>query len=305
MQKLELYKGLNLKTEDEVFEYIIKNLKNTICSFDFFVDFEKVLRHVKDIEIELNMLDYLIGKQDIQKELYTLITKYPNVVRTIPILIATRESRFKIVLNVDSKIKDKIYSFENKKEYTEEDKKEIIEFVEKSGVLELFKNNQIKSVIDYVFGVEVGLDSNARKNRTGKLMEKLIEVFIKDLCLKNGYKYLIQANSNKIEKEFNKKIVVDKSDRQFDFAILNKDKLYVIETNFYNAGGSKLKSVAGEFRAVDNFMKNSNKDVTFMWITDGIGWNTAKRPLREAFESIDNILTIQMIEDGILEQIIK
>lgn len=305
MQKLEAYKNLNLNTENDVFEYMIRNLKETIATASYFVDFEKAKRYVKDIEIELNLLDYLIGKENVQKELYTLITKYPNVVKTLPILIAKREHVIKVLVTDDNKIKDKIYSFLEKQRYTEQEKNEIVEFCDKSGLLDMFKSKQIKSVIDYVLGVEVGLDSNARKNRTGKLMEKLIETFIKELCEKHGYKYLIQANSHKIQKEFNIKVNVDKSDRQFDFVILKDNKLYVIETNFYTGGGSKLKSVAGEFRAVDSFMKTSNQDVTFMWITDGIGWNTAKRPLREAFNSIDHVLNIQLIEDGIFEQIIK
>ena len=305
MQKLELYKGLNLKTEDEVFDYMLDKLKETIASYKYYTDFEKVLKNVKHIEIELNMLDYLIGKENVEEELYKLISKYPQVVSAFPILIAVRSKEIKVTIKNNNIVEILVYNFKKKKEYSENEKKEIIHFLSECGLLELFKSKQIKSVLDYVIGIEVGLDTNARKNRTGKIMENITEYFIKNLCEKYGYRYIAQANSIKIEKEFGKKIIVDKSDRQFDFAILSQDKLYVIETNFFNSNGSKLKSVCGEFKSVNIFMKEKNIGVEYLWITDGLGWRASKKPLREAYESIDHILTIQMIEDGILEQIIK
>lgn len=300
-----MYKKLGLNTEDEVFNYMIKNFKKTIATPNYFVDFEKVKKHVKDIEIELNLLNYLVGKENVQKELYRLITKYPKVVKTLPILIAKRQCEIRVLITADNTIKDEIYNFTNKSEYTEQDKYEIVEFFDQSGLLDMFGNKQIKSVVDYVLGVESGLDSHARKNRTGYTMEALIENFIKTMCNKYGYKYITQANSNKIQREFNKEISVDKSDRTFDFVLLKNNKLYIIETNFYGSQGSKLKATAGEYRVIDSFMKKFNRDVTYMWITDGAGWNTATKPLREAFNSLDYVLNIKLIEDGIFEQILK
>lgn len=42
----------------------------------------------------------------------------------------------------------------------------------------------------------------------------------------------------------------------------------------------------------------------FIWITDGIGWNSTKLPLLETFNHIDYILNLDMVLKGILEDII-
>ncbi len=78
--------------------------------------------------------------------------------------------------------------------------------------------------------------------------------------------------------------------------------LYLIEVNYYSGGGSKLKSVAGEFSSLYTLTKS---DIThFIWITDGEGWLTAKRPLRETFDHIDYVMNIDMIKQGLLKEIL-
>lgn len=153
-------------------------------------------------------------------------------------------------------------------------------------------------------GVEVGLDSNARKNRSGVSMEKITELIIKDICTKNAYRYIAQATSSKIRAQLGIEIVVDKSERSFDYAVDTGRKLYLIETNYYGGGGSKLKAVAGEFTTLFNFTKIATPQHGFIWITDGKGWETTVKPLKEAFEKIDYILNLDMIENGIFEDIL-
>ena len=173
----------------------------------------------------------------------------------------------------------------------------------KTGLQNLFQKDGVKNLVDYVYGVEVGLDSNGRKNRGGTLMEKIVEKFIVEFCEEKGFEYLSQATPKKIEEKWGKIVKVNKSARSFDFAVYNKEKddLKLFETNFYNGGGSKLKAVCGEFKSLQNELRKQNID--FVWITDGQGWHTAKRPLEETFNHNDFVFNLSMLENNILDEI--
>lgn len=170
-------------------------------------------------------------------------------------------------------------------------------------MINLFKKDGIKNLVDYVIGVEVGLDSNGRKNRGGALMEKIVESYIKKLCVENGFKYLSQARSTEIKTKWGIEVKVDKSERSFDFAVYNSKnkKIKLIEINFYNGGGSKLKAVCGEFK--DLYRELKKQDIDFIWITDGLGWNTTKRPLEETYNNNDYVFNLSMLEEGILSKL--
>ncbi|HOM74341.1 MAG TPA: type II restriction endonuclease [Fervidobacterium sp.] len=299
-------KEINCSQPDEVFEYLISHMKETIRGWDFFVAWDKVLNNVKRIEITLNILNYLVGKKNVKDEFKILVKEYPEVVETLPILLALREKNVKVLEPLEGKVFDyKEYKFYKKYEYTTEEIESLTEFAEKSGLLKVFEDKNIKSVEDYVLGVEVGLDSNSRKNRTGFHMEMIVELLIKKLCSTHNYRYIAQATSHKIFEEFGYQVSVDKSERSFDFALDNGQKLYLIETNYFNVGGSKLKSVAGEFANLFDFIREKTPEHGFIWITDGIGWKKSKKPLREAFDKVDYILNLDMVENGILEEIIS
>jgi type II restriction enzyme len=148
-----------------------------------------------------------------------------------------------------------------------------------------------------MIGVEAGLDSNARKNRGGDAMENIVEVFVDDVCQKHRFEYLKEANADKIRKKWGYNVPVDKSSRRYDFAINNQKELFLIETNFYGGGGSKLKSTAGEYRNLFNVLNGQYK---FIWITDGLGWRVTARPLRETFDNNDFVLNLSVLEKNIL-----
>lgn len=298
MRYIEIYKNMRLDNKENVFKYLIDNLKCTIRTYDFFVAWDKVLDNVSDVEIGLNILNSLIGKNDIIARLRLIIREYPKVVPIIPLLIAVRDKKIKIA-DSDGDVE---YVFNGKSSYTNEEIDRIIVFMEMSGLIKFIQNESIKNLVDYAIGVEVGLDTNARKNRSGIVMERLIELHIKKLCKKYDLEYLTQANAAIIKEKFGKIINIDKNNRQFDFVIHSKNKIYLIEVNYYGSGGSKLKAVSGEFSNLSTLVKN--KDTGFIWITDGQGWLTAKKPLEEAFNIIDYVINIKMIEDGILEEII-
>jgi len=291
---------------DEVFKYLLDHMKETIRSWDFFVAWEKVMNRVESIEVVLNILNYLVGKKNIREEFKILICRYPEIAEVLPILLALREKSVKVLEPLENNVFNyKEFTFLKKKKYSPEEIEMLAEFAEKTGLLAMFEQKNIKSVVDYIIGVEVGLDTNARKNRSGTAMEMITELFIKKICAKNKYRYISQATAHKIEANLGYKVSVDKSERSFDFAIDNGHKLYLVETNYYGGGGSKLKSVAGEFTSLFNFLNRESKEHGFIWITDGRGWGTTERPLRESFDKVDYILNLDMVQNGILEDIIS
>lgn len=283
------------------FTKFIDTLKNSIKTWDYFVNWEKVFENKDKYEMTLNKLNYLLGKEDLEKEFNSLFKDSPEVVRVLPVLLAVREFNLEI-FDIDTKDTE-IFDFNTEVEYSAENAKRYYEFIHNTGLYKLFREDGIKNLVDYVFGVEVGLDSNGRKNRGGKIMEDIVEIFIKDFCDKNGFEYLSQANSQKIKNEFNKIVEFDKSDRSFDFAIFNPKtgNIKLVETNFYNGGGSKLKAVSGEFKVLYDELKK--QDIDFIWITDGQGWHEVKKPLEETYNHNEYVFNLNMLEKNVLNEL--
>ena len=301
MKMISQYTKLGLHTEAEVFDYFMDNLKDTISSYDYFVAWNKISENISQIEVSLNILNYLIGKSDIENEFRYLIKIHPEIVPVLPILIAARDHKIKIA---DSFRGDIEYSFSRKKEYSDSEIDKIVYFSRQCGLLKIIEDKNVKNLVDYCFGIEVGLDTNARKNRTGKEMEKLVEAYVNLICQKYGLDYISQATASRIKTDFGISIPTTKADKIFDFAINTSSKVYLIEVNYYSTQGSKLKSTASEYiQSFDLIKQNSN--IGFIWITDGLGWEKTKKPLLDTFNSIDYVLNLKMIEDGLLEEIIS
>jgi type II restriction enzyme len=291
---------LKLENEDLLFDKITQSFKEKITRWDYFVNWEKVIVNVQLFEKELNILNYLIGKNNLEKEAFDLLKKYPESIKAIPTLLAVRESVVDIL--IDSKnFKYKYIDF-FQQSYTGEEIKGVVEFLIKTGIGKLIEERQIKNLVDYATGVEVGLDSNGRKNRGGTLMEGLVEEFVSDTCQNLGIQYLAQATSKKIKDHWNIKVIVDKSSRQLDFAINNNGKLFFIECNFYGGGGSKLKSTATEYIEMNRYW--NKQGIEFIWITDGAGWKSTLKPLREYFDKADYLLNLEMLKENTLHTIL-
>jgi type II restriction enzyme len=242
----------------------------------------------------------LIGKEDFEKETFNLIKQYPQVIKAFPTLIAIREKSIDILIETKHFIYKK-YSFD-KKGISDLECTELTEFFLKSGIGEMIKSEKIKNLVDYATGVEVGLDSNGRKNRGGTLMESLVYEFVIETCEKLNLLYMSQATASKIKAKWDIDVQVDKSKRILDFAINNNGKLYFIECNFYGGGGSKLKSTATEYIEMNKYW--NNQDIDFIWVTDGAGWKSTLKPLREYFDKADYLINLELLKNGILEQII-
>ncbi|AKG23604.1 type II restriction endonuclease [Calothrix sp. 336/3] len=294
---------LNCSNDSEVFEYFQTTLTDSITVWNYFVDWQKVLKKFADMEIHLNTLNYLIGKDNIEEEFAKLLEISPQIVSVIPILIACRTATFQILTDYESgKFSYKSFNFQRQTSLSPSEIEDILEFTRKTGLLELFAKKTIKSIPDYVLGIEVGLDTNARKNRGGNTMEVILETLIRDICEQNNLLYISQATSEKIKTAWNIDVEVDKSSRRFDFAVRNQENLYLIEANFYGGGGSKLKATAGEYKTLFDFL--SKQGHKFIWVTDGLGWKTALRPLEETFRYIDYTLNLNMVIRGLLQELI-
>lgn len=301
---MNLLNYYNLSSEERLEEFL-STLSITNRTPEYYVNWEKVNRETKKYELELNTLNYLIGKDDIYIEALDLFTKQPNLLKAIPSLIASRD-RVLDILTIDN---DDNMSFEqlNFKTIDASRIDDYMKFIEQSGLLMFLQHHANRSLVDYVYGVETGLDSNARKNRSGTTMEGILERHISKIAQEQNLEWKAQATAQFIKEKWGVTVPVDKSERRFDVAVYSKEnhKVWLIETNYYGGGGSKLKAVAGEFTELSQFVVKSDDDVEFVWVTDGQGWKTAHLPLAEAFSHITNVFNLEMLREGFLSELFQ
>ena len=267
----------------EQFNLFMSQLRETNATLDFYCDFPKIAKNVADIEISLNILNYLIGKENLREAVEALWNRDKRVFDVMDILIATRKKDDKKYIDNDGSMHS-IHSLFNSVDG-------IMKFIEGTGLDKVFQNKEVKDLVDYVFGVETGLDTNARKNRSGEITETLVARILTNA----GIVYREQVSS----KEFPAIAAVLGADQKvFDFAISAKGKTYLIEVNFYSGGGSKLNEVARSYTDVAPKV-NGVQGFEFVWITDGIGWNSARNKLEEAFTAIPSIYNLTTINEFI------
>ncbi len=281
------------------FSEVIKNLKSTISSYDWYCDFKKVLNNVEKYKFELNIINTLVGSSNIEKDFSNMIFRYPETLNAIPILLAVRHNK-NLVPVLDENVK--IFDFEKQVQSLEE----YCRFMRETGLFYVLENKKIKNVMDYVTGIEVGMDSNARKNRTGTAMENKVESY---LIRVPNIIFHKEMNKDGIKKEFN--IDIDellegnsfKANKRFDFVVKTENTLYLIETNFYSSSGSKLNETARSFKMLGQELKFA-QGIKFIWITDGVGWLTAKSILHETYEALEHLYTIHDLDSNILNKIL-
>jgi len=267
----------------EEFKLFMSQLKETNATLDFYCDFPKIKKNVADVEISLNTLNFLIGKDNLRDAVEALWSRDRRVFDVMDILIATRKKDDKKFIDNEGSMHSVHSLFDSVDG--------VMKFIEGTGLDRVFKNKEIKDLVDYVFGVETGLDTNARKNRSGKITEKLVGRIFGHA----GVSYREQVSS----KEFPKISAVLGADQKvFDFVIKTDSKTYLIEVNFYSGGGSKLNEVARSYTDVAPKV-NGVDGFEFVWITDGIGWNSASNKLEEAFAAIPSIYNLTTIKDFI------
>ena len=274
--------------------------KSSISDYSYYVDFQKVYGKVEWMKVELNILNSLIGSKDIESDFDKLLSKYPEIIKCIPILLAVRENEI-YAIDGDGEF---LYAF-TKPNYTVEQYKV---FMRKTGLFDLISNHIINNLVDYVTGVEVGLDTNGRKNRGGHLMENLVESYIKKAGLIKGETYFKEMNLSQIESKWNLNLSSlsnnGKAKKRFDFVLKANNVVYAIETNFYASSGSKLNETARSYKMLAQESKGI-EGFAFVWFTDGLGWKSARNNLEETFDVMDTIYNIHDLENGIIQSLIK
>ncbi|MCI5788968.1 MAG: type II restriction endonuclease [Acholeplasmatales bacterium] len=278
----------------------LSTMRDSISTWKYYTDFEKVYRNVDAIKIELNILNSLIGSKNIETDFKNILTDYPKTLKVIPILLAKREMEIKI------KDAEKEYLFNFKKmNYTID---EYSKFMRNTGLFDLLENHIINNLVDYIMGVEVGMDTNGRKNRTGEAMEDLVESYLIKYGLVKNKTYFKEMTKTEIEKKFNydlSKISNNgKTEKRFDFVVKIDNRIYAIECNFYGSSGSKLNETARSYKNLALESKQIDEFI-FVWITDGIGWNTAKHNLEETFDVLDTLYNLKDLDEGVLSSLFK
>lgn len=221
--------------------------------------------------------------------------KYPETLECIPLLLAVRSRE----IFIKDEINEYLFKFD-KLVYSIND---YARFMRESGLFDLLQNHIINNLNDYVLGIEVGFDTNGRKNRGGHLMENLVEGYIQRAGFIKNKTYFKEMYLNEIENKWNLNLSSISSNnvstKRFDFVIKTNNKVYIIETNFYASNGSKLNETARSYKMIANEAKNI-KEVVFVWITDGIGWNNARNNLEGTFNELETIYNINDLENGAL-----
>ena len=278
----------------------LSTFKESIADWKYYTDFDKVYKNVDILKFELNLLNSLIGSTNIEQDFRVLVAKYPEVLRVIPILLAKREYEIKIT-DADGY---RIYNFMNANYSIEE----YVLFMNNTGLFDLISRHIIRDLTDYVKGVEVGLDSNARKNRTGKAMESFVENYLVKLGYIKNKTYFSQMTAKEINRLFGVDLSnlngEEKADKRFDFVVKTPDLVYGIEVNFYGGGGSKLNETARSYKMIASESQNI-QGFRFIWITDGQGWYSARYNLEETFNTLEDMYNINDLECGIFADKLK
>ena len=282
-----------------VFESWLDGFRASINSYQYYADFDKVYENVERIKVELNILNSLVGSKHIEEEFENLCLRYPEIIKCIPILLAVRE---KEIFAMDAE-GEHVYNFKKDGDTIENYKI----FMRKTGLFDLLQNRIIDNLVDYVTGVEVGLGSNGRKNRGGHQMEDLVESFIQKAGFVKDETYFKEMYLDDIERRWHIDLSAISNDgktkKRFDFVVKTDKTIYAFETNFYTGGGSKLNETARSYKLLAQ--ESTNIDgFTFVWVTDGAGWISAKGNLRETFDETKYIYSIVELEEGALDKLL-
>ena len=280
------------------FDEWLSKFRASISSYNYYIDFEKVVKNVDEIKVELNILNSLIGSKNIEEEFEAIVKKYPETLKCIPLLLAVRGNEI-YAQDEDGAF---LYNFKTMNYDIEQYKI----FMRKTGLFDMIANHLVNNLVDYALGIETGLDSNGRKNRGGHQMEDLVEKYIKAAGFVKDVSYFKEMYIKDIEEKWGLDLSSLSSDgksaKRFDFVVKTENMVYGIETNFYTGGGSKLNETARSYEllsqhadAIDGF--------TFVWFTDGIGWKSARGNLRETFEVMDTIYSIDDMENGVMMEV--
>lgn len=278
----------------------LNTMKHSVATWTYYTDFKRVYENVSKIKIELNILNSLIGSSNIEEEFKNILETYPNVLKVIPILLAKRELEIEVMDNkgsYDFSFVEMNYSIE-----------QYCLFMKNSGLFDLIQNHIINNLVDYVLGVEVGMDTNGRKQRGGRIMADIVESYLIAAGLEKGKTYFVEMTSAEVESRFGIDLSSltnnGKASKRFDFVFVGAfGNVFACECNYYNSSGSKLNETARSYKTLTEEAKNI-KGFNFVWFTDGRGWFTAKNNLEETFDVLEHLYNISDLENKVINNLV-
>lgn len=278
------------------FSQWLSTFRQSINGYGYYTDFEKVYENADRLKIEINILNSLVGSKNVEADFEEIIAKYPECIKVIPILLAVRESE--IYCQDENGAVN--YRFDRKMQTAEQYKY----FMRRTGLFDMLQNHIIGNLFDYVTGVEVGLGSNGRKNRGGHQMEHLVESYLKKANVEYYKEMYLTEIENKWKINLSAVSAEGTSTKRWDFVVKTPSCIYVIETNFYTSGGSKLNETARSYKMIAEEAK-AIPGFKFVWVTDGGGWTSARRNLEETFHVLDDTYNIADMENGVFTSLFK
>lgn len=283
----------------------LSGFRDSIADYEYYIDFEKVYCNVDRVRLELHLLNSLIGSKNIAEDFQTLVSRYPETLKCIPLLLAVRENE----IFCQNENGGYLYQFDLRKipQNARLPVERYAYFMEQTGLFDLLQNRIIGNLVDYVTGVETGLDSNGRKNRGGHLMENLVEDFIQKAGFVKGKTYFKEMYIHEITVKWGIDLSAisnqGKTEKRFDFVVKTPGMIYGIETNFYSSSGSKLNETARSYKTLA-LETDTIEGFTFVWFTDGKGWMSARNNLEETFDVMEYLYNIKDLEDGIIASVL-
>lgn len=299
MVDLALYQDqLDSDTIPQLVNLFQQSIIITNRTAEFYVNWEKVRENAESLRIELSLMNSLVGTNNLEQDFRALIGKYPETVRVIPILIAVRDLKFPIIIDffdIEKGVRNLDFNKSRNSKLTEDEVDSYLRFMKNSGLFILF--DTIKNLNDYVLGVEVGMDTNARKNRSGEAMEQLVKPIIMETCKQLGAKCLFQKKFNSVG--LYGRVPASLANRKTDFIVYKGDRFVNIEVNYYAGAGSKPEEIVDSYINRKNELEANGWD--FIWITDGNVWKRSESQLTKAFENMDYVFNINFLNRGLLK----
>jgi type II restriction enzyme len=304
MKSLTTYRALGLENPDEVFDYLVSTFHDNLREWDYFVNWSKAFANTGKISDLVDKWDRLIGVHNFNESFRTLLAEYPELSTTIPSLLVrdgSGSTRFSIVTE-NPHWREGLRNFDfSQPAVSEGDVELALEFVSKSGLRQIFEDGGVSRVRDFLLGAEAGVDSNARKNRGGNAMTHIVTKVLEDHCNDGGFELAQEVSPEAIKNLWGVDLSSLNPNRRFDFAMMRDRNVFVVEVNAYGGGGSKLKATAAEYVGLQEEIRKC--PATFVWSTEGAGWRSTRRPLRTAFDAIDHVLNLRLIEEGTLSEV--
>jgi type II restriction enzyme len=311
MKNLKVYQQiLGCESAEEVMDDFLSTIAPSNRTYSYFVDWDKVRKHTEKVKVELNILNSLMDcatVEEVEERLRDLLGPYPQIIRALPILIATRTKRQGLDVLTDLRDTKAVLNVRfDETVLTEPDAlDDLMKFCRNTGIFALFAEEPVDDLLDYVYGVEVGMDTHAHKNRSGKLMEALVGPLVTHLCDElPDLECIPQCTPEKLKDRGYTPPDLGRK-RTMDFAVCRQgqDSGHInIETNYFGVQGSK-PGVIVEY--IDRQELLARYGWGLILVSDGPGWRKMKSLLGEAVERLDYIINLDQVRRGMLRAALR